>query len=132
MPQATTITVNDREATPVAHVFTPAGENTEGSWVFVNKSVEYPAGREKITVRLSTATRAKVRIVLGIPVMATEVINGVSTPKQVRFAEGVVELRFDTLSTTQERKNMVGLLANLLASGQATMNTVLTDLEDLY
>jgi hypothetical protein len=124
MSQITSVTVADRESTPVDHVFSRQKEMADGTIRFTNNSLEYPAGREFLTLRLSDATRQKARLVIGMPVMVTETINGVDYPKQIRYGEAVVEFRFDGTSTEQERSNMVGMIANLLAESQ-------TDITDM-
>lgn len=132
MPAMTTITVNDRENTPVAHAFVPARRSNDGVNTFL-RSGDSPAGREKLTLSLkSSSDKTKARLVLAMPVVVDEVINGVVRKAVVRTAYADVTFSYDNLSTLQERKNLVGLVANLLAAGEATVDGVVTQLDDLY
>lgn len=132
MPQAANITINDRESTPVAHIFTPSGVKDQVA-TFVNLNATMITARERLSLSWRTnAGKHKVRLVLMAPVVATETINGVSVPKQLRVGFADLTLTFADTSTLQERKNIVGLLANALASSQAVVDPVLTNVEGLY
>jgi hypothetical protein len=132
MPQATTITIDDRESSPVAHVFTPSGEDANGVWQFLNNAIEETVGRESLTIGLKRGTRNRVQMRLTLPVMATETINGVSNPTIVRYNRATVEFTFDENSSLQERKNTIGLTYNALAASQTAIDSVLTNVEDFY
>lgn len=132
MPQATTITIDDREDTPVSHVFTPAGVNKDGVWRFINKSVEETIGRESITTRVTRGVRNRVRHVITVPVMATETINGVDSPVVIRTGYVNIEFVTEPTASQQERENLAGLAANLLAVSQTATNTVNIDVEEYY
>lgn len=132
MPAMTTITVNDRETTPVAHAFVPARRSNDGVNTFL-RSGDSPAGREKLTLSLkSSSDKTKARLVLAVPVVIDEVINGVVRKAVQRTAYADVTFSYDNLSTLQERKNLVGLVANLLSASEATVDGVVTQLDDLY
>lgn len=131
MPALSNIAVNDRESTPVTHTFVPRGSKGDGVQLFVNSS-GVPIGDEKLTVSLrESGARTRVRIVLTDPVTVTETINGVDRVQVERVSIANLQLTFDERSTLQERKNLVGMLANALASG-ATLDPVLTQLQDFY
>ena len=133
MPSASTITINDRETTPVAHVFTYGGEDANGVNVFVNNTSDLIAGRERLTVSTrQSAGKHRVKIVLTDPVTATETVNGVSVPRVTRTAYADLSLTFDELSTLQERKNVIGMLENMLKTTQTALDAVLTNAESFY
>jgi len=69
---------------------------------------------------------------LAIPVVQTQVINGVSSPVVVRTAFAEVNFMFDGLSTAQERADCVGLMANSLATAQVQINDMIVNLSDIY
>lgn len=128
MPQITTFTLNDRESTPVGHVFT-AGDKANGI-VQAVRSTGIPGTDEVVTISSRDSGRnRKVRFVLSVPIIQTETINGVSNPKEVRRGRADVTLTFDKYSTLQERKNVVGMLANALAASQTQLDAVFTALE---
>lgn len=132
MPELTTITVNDRETTPVAHTFIPSRSLPEGVSVFL-RSGDSPSGREKLTISLRSAEeKSKVRIVFAIPTVVDETINGIVRKSVLRTAYADLTLTYDNLSTLQERKNLVGMLANLLASSQTAVDGVVTQLDNFY
>jgi hypothetical protein len=62
----------------------------------------------------------------------TQTINGVSSPVVVRTAFAEVNFTFDALSSDQERKDCVGLIANALAASQTQINDLLVNLSDIY
>lgn len=132
MPQANSFTVNDRESVPVAHVFSPVGEDAQGNWKFSNTAETVPLGRETALVRLSETTRYKVRLKFEDPVVVNETINGVSVPTVARLNIAEVNFSFDPLSNAQERKNLVSMVYEALGAGQTMLMKVFVDLEDLY
>lgn len=131
MPQATSIVVNDRESTPVAHTFVPQG--IQGQVAQFAEAASVPIGQSRLTVSWrKAANRFKVRLLFVVPVVVTETINSVDRPSVARTSFAEVNLTFDETSTLQERKNTVGMLANVLAASQTEVNAVVTQLEGLY
>lgn len=133
MPSASSLSINDRETTPVAHVFTYSGEDANGVDIFVNNSSDLIAGRERLTVSArQSAGKQRVKIVLTDPVTVTETVNGVSVPKIARTAYAELSFTFDELSTLQERKNVIGMCENMLKAAQTALDAVLTNGERFY
>lgn len=132
MPQATSFTVQDRAGTPANHTFNPAGEATDGSWIFTETAATKVGERRfHIGIRKS-GENYKVRVLFADPVVGTEVINGISNPKVLRTSYADVTFTFSDKSDLQARKDTVGMFANSLASSQAMVDAVLTKLEALY
>lgn len=131
MPAFNSFTVNDRETSPVAHVFTPRSrKDAVATYV---KSTGVPVGDERFTISLrETADKFRARITMSLPVVVTETVNGVASPVVARTARASVDLSFDKESTLQERKNAIGLLANSLAAANSQFDGVLTGLEEIY
>lgn len=122
------ITVNDREATPVAHVFVPQGGGP-GFYSFY-ETASVPVGRNKLTYTWQERNgKFKIRQLVAMPVVSTEVVNGISRPKIERFSYAETIFTFDQFSTLQERKNLVGINANLQAASQTLVDSVLTGLQ---
>lgn len=136
MPQRGNITVNDRASTPVAHVFTPDGEDKNNVHLFSEKS-GVPLSNSRLSVSITRtgngqAGKVKPTIRLAVPVTQTQTINGISQPVIVRTAYVELSATFDGLSTEQERKDAIGMMANAMAASQTILNPVLTQTEDLW
>jgi hypothetical protein len=132
MSARTNLVINDRAATPVAHTFTPDGSDANGVHVYSEK-VGVPAGYPRFTASLKRANgKYKPMLRLAVPVTQTQVINGVSAPVVVRTAYVDVSCNFDSLSTDQERKDAIGLMANALAASQTQINDLVVGLSDIY
>jgi len=126
------LVINDRAATPVAHTFSPDGDDKNGVHLYSEKG-SVPAGNPKYSIGLrQTGGRYRGSIRLAIPVVQTQTINGVSAPVVVRTSYIEVNTSFDALSTTQERADAVGLLVNSLAASQTQINDCIVNLSDIY
>lgn len=126
------LVINDRAATPVAHTYTPDGDDKNGVHLYSEKG-SVPAGNAKYSIGLrQTGGRYRGSIRLALPVVQTQTINGVSTPLVVRTSYIEVNTSFDPLSSAQERADTVGLLVNSLAAAQAQINDLIVNLSDIY
>lgn len=127
------VTLTDRTpVTPVVHTFVPRSVDTTGVGVVVNSS-GVPVGEELLTVSMKkAASRFRGTLTLTMPVVATEVINGVSSPKVVRTAYARVEVNFDPTSTTQERTNLMGMLADAFATSKTLVHGSFVNLETIW
>lgn len=131
MPQLQAISLNDRETVPVAHAFVPRDIKDHVGTVVRSSGI--PVGDETLTISMKRAsTRYRGKLTLAVPVVQTQTINGVSTPVVVRTAYADVNLTFDPTSTTQERKNLVGMVADALSASKTLVNSALVDLEGIY
>lgn len=133
MPVATSISIQDRESTPVTHVFTPRGKAVNSNvYRFVESSTAM-IGDKVLTFSVTeNATKVRVRLKITDPTLANEVVNGITVPKAVRtqFFDGTYT--FDKTGTLQERKNLCGFVYNIHAPGQALAMSVITGLEPVY
>lgn len=129
------LVVNDRNSTPVAHTFSPDGDDTNGVAVFSEKT-GVPAGNPKFTASLVVSPQTgkrKATLRLTVPVVQTQTINGIATPVIVRTAYVELNATFDGLSVEQERKDAIGLMYNAMApTGQTMIDSLLTKLEDIW
>lgn len=132
MAQAANITVNDRESTPVAHVFAPSSPIPNGGMVFA-EAATIPKAERQLSIRVRKSNgRRYVRVVLTAPVLVTETVNGVAVPTVPRMSLIDATFRFDDTSTEQERANAVGMFANALATSQAVVNSTLVRTESIW
>lgn len=133
MPAFSSITVNDRESTPVAHTFTPDSKDQAGVATY-RESDGVPAGDNLITLsrRRLPSGLWKTRMVVTMPVMVTETINGVDRETVERIGKADVTFTYSDSSSLQERQNLVGILANALAASVSQVDDVVTALEAIY
>lgn len=132
MPALTSLVLTDRESVPVNHTFVP-DDRVGGVGVLV-ESTGVKLGDSKFTLssRKTANGRHRATLKLEIPRVENAVIDGLSVPKVVRTAYATVELSFSDASTTQERKNLVGMLEDSLKSAKTMVNAVIVDLEGIY
>lgn len=132
MSARTNLVINDRAATPVAHTYSPDGDDANGVHQYSEKT-SVPAGNPRFTAKLSNSNgKYRPSLRLQVPVTQTQTINGVSTPVVVRTAYAAVDFVFDALSSQQERADLVGLLVNALAASQTQINDMVVNLSDIY
>lgn len=131
MPSLQNVTVNDRETTPVSHVFVP--RDVKDGVGLVVRSTGVPVADEQLTVvSRKSGTKFKSRVTLSVPVAVATTVNGVTTYSIARYARAMVEFTFDETSTTQERTNLVGMLQNSLGTGVNLVHKAVVDLEGIY
>jgi hypothetical protein len=115
MGQITTITLNDAESTPVAHVFLPRKVVGDVAH-FVEKSDSRPMGFKPLVMSHRSpdsgngSSVVRDRITLSIPVVET--VDGVDTV--VRTAVFDCEFRTSVAATEQERDNLITMSVDLL------------------
>jgi len=133
MSARTNLVINDRAGTPVAHTYSPDGDDSNGVHLYSEKTT-VPAGNPRFSARLPAPSNGKYRpsLRLQVPVTQTQTIDGVSTPVVVRTAYVEVNFTFDALSSTQERADAVGLMVNALAAAQTQINDLVVNLSDIY
>lgn len=126
------LVLKDRASTPVDHTFSPDGDDSNGVHVFSEKT-SVPAGNPRFTAsgRFSNG-KYRSTLKLSVPVVATQTINGVSSPKVERIAYAEVTFTFSELSSEQERKDTVGMLVSSLAASQTQINDLVVGLSDIY
>lgn len=126
------VVINDRAATPVAHTYTPDGDDSNGVAVFSEKT-SVPAGNPRLTVSVKqSGGQYRPTLRLQIPVVQTQTINGISTPVVVRTAYVELSARFSDVSTDQERKDAIGLMANAMAASQTIINDALVNVTPVW
>lgn len=126
------VVINDRATTPVAHTFSPDGDDKNGVHLFSEKT-GVPLANPKLTASLkANGGRFKPVLRLVLPVVQTQTINGISTPVVVRTAYVELTASFDAASTSQERKDAIGLMANAMAASQTMLNPFLVEGEDIW
>lgn len=132
MPQLQNLVLTDRASTPVDHTFTPL-DITNGVGVVV-ESAGVPVGDKRYTVSLqkSSTNRYKATLKMVVPIVQNETINGVTRPSVVRSAYVDCSFTFDSTSTEQERKDVVGMFMDSLDSSQTLVNDTVVKLQGVY
>lgn len=132
MTARASVVINDRAATPVAHTYSPDGDDKNGVHLFSEKT-GVPVSNPKLTASFKGVNgKLKPVLRLSIPITQTQTINGISTPVVVRTAYVELSASFDATSTQQERKDAIGLMANAMAAAQTMLNPFLVDGEDIW
>lgn len=132
MPAIQSLSVLDRTpVTPVAHVFAPRDVTSGVGLVVANAGT--PVNEERITVSMrKSGTKFRGKLTFAIPVVATSTVNGISVPVLQRTSYATVEFTFDESSTTQERTNLVGMVADSLGVSKALVHGAIVNLEGVY
>lgn len=131
MPELQSIAIDDRESTPVTHTFTPRSKDN-GIGV-CGESSGVPLGENTLSISMRRAgTKYKGRLRMAMPVVVTQTIDSVDSPLVTRTAYADLQVTFDQSSSTQERDNLIGLLADALGSSKTLVNDCLVDLEGVY
>lgn len=132
MAARTNLVLMDRASTPVAHTFTPDGDDANGVHVYSEKT-SIPAGNARFTASLRQSNgKFRPSLKLMIPIVQTQTINGVSNPVVVRVAHADLNFTFDSLSSAQERADCVGQLVSALAANQTQVNDLVVNLSDIW
>lgn len=131
MPQLQAISLNDRETTPVAHAFVPSTV-TDGVGV-VSRYNGVLLGEETLSVSSRRASgKLRAKIVLRVPVVQNETINGIVKPNIVRTGFVAIDFVFDESSTEQERKNLIGMIQDALTPAKLLVNDAIVKGEGIY
>lgn len=132
MPQLQSVVLTDRATTPVNHTLAPSGRPTNGVAI-VSKGDGTLVGERKLSISQRRVNgKVKTRLLLAIPVVQTETINGVSAPKVVREAWVDATFTFSMASSEQERKDAVGMFMSALDPTKVLVNDTLVKAENIW
>lgn len=130
MPSYTAYTINDGQATPVAHSFGPSGEKDGGSASFVDRSPVISALWKKIThvARMATSANAANRVQISI----LDPVGGTVDGQTVKIGQNLAKMEFNFRqnATDQEKKDLVAYASNWL--GHATVKDGIIKTEPFY
>lgn len=133
MPTLQSVVLTDRAATPVNHTLTPSGRVPSTGVATVSKSDGTLIGEKKLSISTRrSGGKSKTRLLLTLPTVATEVINGVSNPKVLRTAYVDVTFTFDQYATEQERKDAVGMIQSAFDPSKVLVNDTIVKNEMVY
>lgn len=133
MPTLQSLVVTDRKATPVNYTLLPVSR--EGDVGVVAAADASGASITEVRMSVShrrTPTRLRSTLKLRVPVIVTEVINGVSTPKLMREAFADVVFSFSKDSLESERNDVVGMLASALGTSKVLVNDTVVKAQSVF
>lgn len=133
MPSLQNLVLTDRATpTPVNHTFTPKDVKANVGTVEESTGVKIGDNLFSISVRKTDGGKAKVTMKLVVPIVVNAVINGVTTPTVVRTSYVDATFTFDPASSTQERKDVVGMFASALDPSKTLVNDCVVNLQGVY
>lgn len=145
MPALATLTIEDGQATPVAHPFTPLSIDSGGVATFVDRTCGIPLGFWNMDMSLRQPPAAKIgqsssgrvhKATLRIFVPTLEQTSASTDtgiqPAPTKAFDHIANVQFflPERGTTQNRKDLLALVRNTLAN--AAVETVVVDLEPFY
>lgn len=135
MPALQPLVVTDRAGTPVNYTLIPDGEGA-GSGVYTVSAADSTGvsiSKRKLSLaRRKSNGRIRTTVKFFVPTMATEVINGVSSPAVVREAFIDCTFNFDSRHTEQERNDVVGMFASALGVSKVLIHDTIVKDQDVY
>jgi len=129
MPAIAALTINDGQASPAAHTFSPV--STDGSKAqWADRSPTIPAGFRLISREVSppSGNRTVYRITDGYMMPTVATVNG--TDQVVRYSSAQLTLNIHPDATLQERKDLLAYVKNFLAD--STVVTSVQNIEPFY
>lgn len=132
MPQLQNLTLTDRAITPVVHTFTP--DDIKSGVGRVVESTGVPLGANGVTVGLNKTAQGRYKATLKgtFPVVQNQTVNGITAPVVVRTAYAEVTFSFDSTSTEQERKDVVGMIQSAFDPSKLLVNDTVIKLQGVY
>lgn len=129
MPSASTISLNDGQATPVSHDFTP-NQISPNSSTFVDKDSTTSAGQKKLILTFSPASvsRQTTRVGVRFAMPIEQTVDGVtSVAYTARFNGDVV---IPDQMTQAQRDDLAAFISNALA--HTVVSGSISDLDPVY
>lgn len=138
MASLATLTINDGQATPVAHNFDPTGPDRNGVITYEDRSGGVPLGYPTITLHKQSprgqSTVYRVKGAVNVPVLETATgtdPNGyVPGPAVAYVNRANVEFILPRRSANAERKDLRAYLVNLVSD--AVAQAMVEDLEGVW
>lgn len=134
MPSIQNLILTDRQGTPVNYTLVPSGSPGPGVGVVALADASGAAVTERrLSVGLrKSGDRVRTTIKYQVPIIATEVVNGISTPKVLRVGYVDINFNFHNTHSEAERNNLVGEIASALASSKVLINDTVVKGQAVY
>jgi len=132
MAQLQNLVLKDRAATPSDHTFVPRDIRDNVGEVVESTGVPVGESRFTISLRKTSNGRYKSTLKLVVPVVQNQTVNGIVTPVVVRTSYVTVDFDYDARSTTSERNNFVGMIADALKADKVLVHDTIVNLQGVY
>lgn len=134
MPSLQPLVLTDRQGTPVNRTLLPIGSAGPGIGVVALADASGATVTERrFSIGLRrTGDRVKTTIKYRVPVVVTETINGVATPKVVREAHVELTFNFHNTHTEVERNDVVGEISSALVTSKVLVNDTVVKGQSVY
>lgn len=132
MPALSTLVLKDRATTPVDHTFTPSDVKDGVGTVVESTGMKLGDSKYSVSSRKTAGGRYAGKLKLEVPVVENQTVNGVTRPVVTRVAYATVDFSFAAESTTVERNNLVGMLADSLAKSKTLVDKTIVELEGVW
>lgn len=132
MPALTSLVLKDRATTPVDHTFTPSEVKDGIGTVVESTGMKLGDSKYSVSSRKTAGGRYAGKLKLEVPVVENQTVNGVTRPVVTRVGYATVDFSFAAESTTVERNNLVGMLADSLAKSKTLVDKTIVDLEGVW
>jgi len=133
MPQLQPTILKDRATpTPVDHTFLP--QDIAKGVGSLNESSGVPIGDNRLTVSCtrSSTGKWKPRVTFAFPIVETQTINGIDSPKVVRTSYVDLQFTFEETSSEAERNNVVGMVQSSLSASKTLINDAVVKLQGVF
>lgn len=133
MPNLASITLTDRKATPVTHIYAPRNSSV-GKGVCVEGTASGSAiGENHLTISGSkNAKKQKGLLKLAVRKVATQTVNGITTEVVLGSAYVNMDVSFDPVFTEAERNDVIGQFYSALAPSQTFVMDVIVKGNSVY
>lgn len=129
MPAIAALSINDGQASPVAHSFAPV--TTDGSVAkWADRSPTIPSGFRTISYEVAPPSGSRTTNKLQMGLMNPTVATVNSVDQVVRYSSAQVTLNIHPDATLQERKDLLAYLVNFFTN--ATVKTSVENIEPFY
>ncbi len=133
MPQLQNLILTDRTpVTPVNHTFTPRDVVANVGTVEESTGVRVGDKTFSVSIRKTANGKSRATIKMAVPVVVNETINGVVVPVVARTAYVDTTFTFDPTSSTQERKDVVGMYQSAFDPTKLLVNDCIVNLQGIY
>lgn len=134
MAQMQNLVLTDRATpTPKEHTFAPKGKSPDNTVAILAESNGTLIGENRVSLSFrETGDKAKIRLVLSMPVVQTVTVDGVAKPTVLRRAVADLSITYAKDATIQERKDLIGCLQSALDESATFVNDTIVDLNAPY
>lgn len=133
MPNLATVTLIDRKATPVSHVFLPRSSSV-GKGICVEATASGSAiGENQLSIFGSkNAVKQKGTLKLAFRKLVSQTVNGITTDVVIGNAYVNIDVTYDPIFTEAERNDIMGQAYSALAPTQVFIHDVLVKGNSVY